>query len=213
MKELLFVLLIITIVGCSKTECELAKEKAIQDFNRSLYTFHSLEDLPVENTYRHILHKDYHINWRFIDQDSLKYYGCYDSILKGSLMKIYGQKFLNQAIAKADSLDRLPNWNEEPKFPGGQEALFRFIRDRLQITLSDTQLPEPRRLWITFSVDKTGKVINPVVRRGVNKSLDSTIIGILNKMPNWSPGYQFGQPIKKNLTLPIIVEFDITRFR
>ena len=129
---------------------------AQSDFEKGNYLFHSLEFQPTENTYLFVLREDYNIQWRFIDQDSLDYYDCYDSTLTLNLQKKYGDDFLNNAKTKADSLERTENWRKEPEFPGGNSALFKFILDRLIIEQGDLGESIQTKIFISFTITEKG---------------------------------------------------------
>src|SRR5690606_3344393 len=121
---------LITLLGCKPTECEIAELKAKSDFAKSDFKLHSMEILPVENTYFYVLRENYNVKWRFIDSDSIGFYDCYDSIITALLNKKLGIDLKTNAQTIADSLENLNNWNSNPKFEGGLSELHKFIRKK-----------------------------------------------------------------------------------
>ncbi len=186
-----------------KSDCEKASILAQKDFEDSNYAFHSLEFLPVENTYTHVLDKYYNIKWYFTD--SLDYYDCYDSIMIINLRAKYGSDFLDKAKVMVDSLEQTKNWRKDASFPGGQEELFKFIYSNLnveQIALD----AEKTKVFVQIEIDSTGRVFNPQIMRGINKRIDNRVIEVMRKMPNWEPAYLYGKRIRQYFTIPIKIE-------
>ena len=207
MKTSILILLFITLTSTvlkSQTDCQNAIEKAIKDFNNSEYSFHSEEILPVDNTYFYVLDKYYHIKWFYTD--SLYFYDCYDSMMSKLLKNKYGNQFFERARELTDSLDNTENWIEYPKFPGGDSELVKFIMTRL--TLDSVDFGDIKtKIFVQFDIDTTGKVINPIVHRGIDKEIDDKVVSIINQLPDWTPGYLYGKPVRQTYTIPINIDF------
>jgi hypothetical protein len=188
-----------------KTDCENAFIRAQKDFEDSKYSFHSLEFLPVENTYTYVLNKYYNIKWYFTD--SLDYYNCYDSIMTINLKAKYGSDFLNKAKILSDSLEQTDNWITNAEYIGGQHELMKFIMTRLTIDSTDIINGIKTKLYIELEIDSTGKVVNPIIRKGIGEKTDKKVIEIINKMPNWKPAYLYGQPIRQKYYIPLNIDY------
>ena len=203
MKKKTFTILIFILTihsAYAQTDCIKAEDHAAFDFQKSIYSFHSAEMLPVEQTYFYVLSKYYKINWYFTD--SLDYYNCYDSKMKELLNTKYGEDFLNRARILTDSLDKTENWKNDAEFSGGHEALLKFITAKLKqagIRKEDIKT----NVYVEFVITSSGKVINPVIIRGINTEIDCKITAIINQMPKWKPAYLYGKPIKQRYTMPI----------
>lgn len=205
---LIFTLIVsTTFTTCGQTDCYKAKLNAQTDFEKGNYLFHSLEFQPTENTYLFLLSKDYNIQWRFIDQDSLDYYDCYDSALTVNLKKKYGDDFLNNTRTKADSLERTENWRKEPEFPGGNAAMFKFIKERLKIEESDLGERIQIKIFISFTINEQGKLEDIKVMKGISEKVDNKVVQIFKEMPNWSPAYLYGKPTRMRYSVPIKLEY------
>lgn len=210
MRQLTFIFTLIvstTFTTCGQTDCYKAKLNAQTDFEKGNYLFHSLEFQPTENTYLFLLSKDYNIQWRFIDQDSLDYYDCYDSALTVNLKKKYGDDFLNNTRTKADSLERTENWRKEPEFPGGNAAMFKFIKERLKIEESDLGERIQIKIFISFTINEQGKLEDIKVMKGISEKVDNKVVQIFKEMPNWSPAYLYGKPTRMRYSVPIKLEY------
>lgn len=206
MEKKIFVILtfILTInLTYALTDCQKAKVQATLDFKKSMYSFHSEEMFPVEQTYFYVLSQYYKINWYFTD--SLAYYKCYDSTMTELLQKKYGKDFLNRALVLTDSLDKTVNWKKDAEFPGGQEALSKYISTKLkQIGILKDDFKT--KIYVEFEITPSGKVTNPEITRGTSTVIDLKVRTIINQMPKWSPAYMYGKPIKQRYTMPIKLE-------
>lgn len=210
MRQLTFIFTLIvstTFTTCGQTDCYKAKLNAQTDFEKGNYLLYSLEFQPTENTYLFLLSKDHNIQWRFIDQDSLDYYDCYDSALTVNLKKKYGDDFLNNARTKADSLERTENWRKEPEFPGGNAAMFKFIKERLIIEEGDLGERIQIKIFISFTINEQGKLEDIKVMKGISEKVDNKVVQIFKEMPNWSPAYLYGKPTTMRYSVPIKLEY------
>ena len=89
-----------------------------------------------------------------------------------------------------------------PEFPGGTQALFKFISENLEYPQHAIDGQIEGRVVVQFVVDKTGKVGNIQVVRSIDKLLDQAAIDVVRALPAWKPGMQNGQPVNVRYTLP-----------
>ena len=90
-----------------------------------------------------------------------------------------------------------------PEFPGGTQALFKFISENLEYPQHAIDGQIEGRVVVQFVVDKTGKVGNIQVVRSIDKLLDQAAIDVVRALPAWKPGMQNGQPVNVRYTLPV----------
>ena len=93
--------------------------------------------------------------------------------------------------------------NELPQFPGGNHALFQFIKDNQRYPQIAKENGIQGRVILQFVVDETGKVSDPKVLRSVDPSLDAEAIRIVKAMPRWTPGVKDGKAVAVRYTLPV----------
>ena len=91
-----------------------------------------------------------------------------------------------------------------PEFPGGTQALFKFISENLEYPQHAIDGQIEGRVVVQFVVDKTGKVGNIQVVRSIDKLLDQAAIDVVRALPAWKPGRQNGKPVNVRYTLPIV---------
>ena len=90
-----------------------------------------------------------------------------------------------------------------PTFPGGEEALLKFV-------MANTNYPREARkskirgkVYVSFIVDKEGKVKDAVVKKGIGGGCDEEALRVVQMMPQWIPGTQDGRPVDVKFNLPI----------
>ena len=92
-----------------------------------------------------------------------------------------------------------------PKFPGGENAMFKYISDNIVYPKSAQKSGIAGTVYIFFIIDKKGNVTSTEVRRGVKggEELNTEALRVIKEMPQWEPGYQNGKPVSVQLTVPI----------
>ena len=92
-----------------------------------------------------------------------------------------------------------------PKFPGGENAMFKYISDNIVYPKSAQKSGIAGTVYIFFIIDKKGNVTSTEVRRGVpgGEELNAEALRVIKEMPQWEPGYQNCKPVSVQLTVPI----------
>lgn len=91
-----------------------------------------------------------------------------------------------------------------PQYPGGDEALLKFIKDNLRYPQAAAEKGIEGRVTIRFVVSKTGEVINDTVLRGLDPLCDAEALRVVKMMPTWTPGKVDGRNVPVYYTLPIV---------
>lgn len=60
------------------------------------------------------------------------------------------------------------------------------------------------RVFVQFVIDKSGKITDPRVVRGVDKYLDEEALRMVRTLPKTVPAKQRGKPVKMAFTVPIV---------
>ena len=92
---------------------------------------------------------------------------------------------------------------EMPKFPGGDDALIKFLHESIKYPAEAEKAGKQGRVVVTFVVNKDGSVDNAKVVRSVDEKLDAEALRVVNAMPKWHPGKQRGQEVNVKFTLPV----------
>jgi protein TonB len=90
-----------------------------------------------------------------------------------------------------------------PTFPGGDGELFKFLSNNVKYPVIAQENGIQGRVICQFTVNKDGSIVDVVVVRSVDPSLDKEAIRVIKSMPNWSPGKQRGKPVRVKYTLPV----------
>ncbi len=96
-----------------------------------------------------------------------------------------------------------------PEFPGGLAALKEFVRSNLQYPKDAVKNSIEGKVYVNFTVLKTGAVSDVKVAKGVDPLLDKEAARIVAWMPNWTPGKQHGEAVEVSYTIPI--DFQLPR--
>lgn len=88
-----------------------------------------------------------------------------------------------------------------PEFPGGHEALMKFIADNIEWQGSSGP---GGKVYMTFTVEVDGTVTEARVLRGVDGMADAEAMRLVRAMPGWTPGRDLdGRPMQQRWNLPI----------
>jgi len=90
-----------------------------------------------------------------------------------------------------------------PTFPGGEEALFKFLSDNVKYPVIAQENGIQGRVIVRFVVTSKGIVERAEVVRSVDSSLDKEAIRVVKSMPKWIPGKQNGENVSVWFTLPV----------
>jgi len=92
---------------------------------------------------------------------------------------------------------------EMPEFPGGPEALQRYLSQSVRYPVIAQENGIQGRVYIQFVINQNGEVTNATILRGVDPSLDREALRVVEAMPKWKPGKQRNRPVRVSYTVPI----------
>jgi len=90
-----------------------------------------------------------------------------------------------------------------PEYSGGDKALTEYLRENLILPSNWPNDSINGIVYVSFLVDKQGKIKFPCLLRGIDPILDSIALESIHKMPKWIPAMQRGKPLECVYTLPI----------
>lgn len=99
----------------------------------------------------------------------------------------------------------LTEYVEKAEYPGGNEAMFKFISKNLEYPKYEKKKNIQGVVYAQFVIKKDGTVGDITILRSVEKSkkLDAEVLRMLRKMPKWTPATKEGIPIDFKMTLPV----------
>lgn len=92
---------------------------------------------------------------------------------------------------------------EMPQFPGGNEAMFKYIGENLEYPTEAKEAGIEGRVFVEFIVEKDGSISNVKIIRGIGHGCDEATKKIVESMPNWEPGKQRGETVRVAFRMPV----------
>lgn len=92
---------------------------------------------------------------------------------------------------------------EPPQYPGGAQALFRFIRDNMKYPDNAIKTKARGRVLVQFVVNEDGSLSQVTSTSTSSTALDKEAVRLVKSMPKWIPGKHEGKAVKTRYTLPI----------
>ncbi|UKN02151.1 energy transducer TonB [Paracrocinitomix mangrovi] len=90
-----------------------------------------------------------------------------------------------------------------PEFPGGSDAMERFIIDNIKYPPLAKEKRIQGKVYVQFIVEKDGQLTEIKIRRGAHELLDQEAIRVIKLMPEWKPGSMRGRTVRTRYTVPI----------
>ncbi len=60
-----------------------------------------------------------------------------------------------------------------------------------------------RSLYVTFIVEKDGRITNIKILKGIGGGCDEEVISVIKNMPPWTPGTQKGKAVRVQFNMPV----------
>ena len=90
-----------------------------------------------------------------------------------------------------------------PSFPGGTDALMKFLAENLQYPKEAEEDGVQGNVIVRFVIRKTGKIDNVEIKKSVHPLLDKEAVRVVESLPNFIPGEENGEKVDVYFTLPI----------
>jgi protein TonB len=177
-----------------------ATGQKLQDCHYSNYSKHELDGLAIEwyktgekkseTKYENRKKKELRTWWKtgmkkredFYKDDSLVSGKCFNE--KGTEIPYFSYEIM-------------------PEYYGGMEAIRNFLSREIVYPSKMRRKGIEGRVLVKFVVTKEGKVERVSIVKSVCAELDAEAKRVVEKMPDWKPGYQDGESVNVYYTLPI----------
>lgn len=135
--------------------------------------------------------------WDKQEKDSLVVDCAADGTYKNIFVPAY--KKHNTELGKVYKMEVMP------EFEGGEQAMMDFVGTNIKYPNSERLKDISGTCYVTFVVEADGRVTNTKILRGVagGPLCDLEAMRVVNSMPNWTPGTQFGENVRVQFNLPI----------
>ncbi len=97
---------------------------------------------------------------------------------------------------------------ENPEYPGGTHALYKFIGENLVYPSEAQKNNVQGRVVLKFVVNPNGSIDRIEVLRSIDPLLDDEAIRVVKIMPKFKPGKQGGVPVPVWFTLPVLFKLE-----
>lgn len=104
-----------------------------------------------------------------------------------------------------------PVVEEQPMFPGGQEALEKFLQDNIQYPQLAAENNIGGRVYVSFVIEPDGSVTLPRLLRDIGGGCGAEAVRIVKMMPKWTPGKNGGKAVRTSYNLPIYFDNEKNR--
>lgn len=92
---------------------------------------------------------------------------------------------------------------EMPVFPGGLQALMRFLDTHCIYSDRAVKNRLEGDVEVSFIIDTEGRVVNPEITKPLHPTLDMAVLKAVKEMPQWKPGTMHGKPTCTRITVPV----------
>ena len=90
-----------------------------------------------------------------------------------------------------------------PEYPGGEQAMMKFVADNVKYPQDARDKEISGRVLVSFVVEKDGSIGDVKVVKGIGGGCDEEAVRVVNAMPNWKPGMDKGKPVRVSYMMPI----------
>ena len=89
-----------------------------------------------------------------------------------------------------------------PEFPGGEQAMMKFVSENVQYPEEAKEKEISGRVLVGFIVEKDGSVNEVKIVRGIGGGCDEEAVRVVKAMPKWKPGKEKGKPVRVSYMMP-----------
>lgn len=95
-----------------------------------------------------------------------------------------------------------------PQFPGGREAMMKYLRDNIRYPTVASEQGIEGQVVLEFVVDANGDIGSIVVKKDLGGGCTAEAKRVVNGMPKWTPGKQNGRAVPVYFMLPVTFKLD-----
>jgi TonB family protein len=113
------------------------------------------------------------------------------------------QKSSQKTDAEADNSEMYVVVESNPSYPGGTDALLKFLKENLKYPETALQNRVEGTVVVQYTIDAKGFIKQAKVMRGISPELDQEALRVTNLITGWKPGMQNNKPIARVVTMPV----------
>ena len=108
------------------------------------------------------------------------------------------------STAATDSSHLFIDNEENAKFPGGEQAYFKWLSDNIKYPKDCLKEKVEGRVIVNFTIEKDGSITDVKTWKSPHSSLSKEAERLVKAMPKWKPARYMDEPIRQRFTLPIV---------
>ena len=109
-----------------------------------------------------------------------------------------------ETIKKDTSQNQIAKSESFPEFPGGDDALKKFVIQNRQYENEKDKKRTVGTVFVSFVIEKDGSIGEPIkVERSLSEYYDKEAIRIVKLLPKWKPAMQNENPVRILFHLPV----------
>jgi protein TonB len=112
------------------------------------------------------------------------------------------------AIEKPKEEEIFTAVEQNPEFPGGTSAMYKFLGENIKYPASAQRANVSGRVFVKFVVEKDGSIGNVEVMKGIGFGCDEEALRVIKSMPKWNPGRQNGKNVRVFYNMPVVYKLD-----
>lgn len=89
-----------------------------------------------------------------------------------------------------------------PQFPGGDQAMMKFVSENVQYPEEAKEKEISGRVMVGFIVEKDGSISDVKIVKGIGGGCDEEAVRVVKAMPKWKPGKDKGKPVRVSYMMP-----------
>ena len=97
---------------------------------------------------------------------------------------------------------------QAPRSPSGQDALDRYISTSLRYPEEAKAAKKEGTVFISFIVEKDGKLSTFTLEKGVETNLDQEAMRVITRMASWLPGLHNGRQVRTRCEVPVVFKIE-----
>ena len=137
-------------------------------------------------------------------------------ILRKAMEYAYANDSLIQTVDLSGDTARKKNdldtaGNKDSQFPGGAPQWFRYLGKNFHYPDRAVDKEIQGTVLISFMIDKQGNVVEPVVAKSVEYSLDREALGIISNSGKWEPATHNDRPILSYKAQPLAFSLGVSK--
>jgi TonB family protein len=97
---------------------------------------------------------------------------------------------------------------QSPQFPGGAEALSKFLSENLKYPALAKENGIEGRVVLSFIVENDGSLTDVKILRDIGAGCGQEALRLVRTMPKWEPGQHQGRKVRVMFTLPVLFKLN-----